>query len=168
MDAYVSSSSQDHTVITIRGEVDLANAEHLQQRLILLAHPATGQITLDLSLVTFMYCSGLRALISLARHSRARGGKVFSRAASPEVARLFDLVGALAEIPLSPLPAPAVPRRLRRGVRRCTPNRPMYAPGSAESFASTAKPSPALTPQPDESILADATSLAGATHRTKP
>jgi anti-anti-sigma factor len=75
------------------GEVDLSTAEDLLLRLRMLAGPATGEITLDLSRVTFIDCSGLRALLALDRHVRTAGGRVRVSAVSAPVARLFELVG---------------------------------------------------------------------------
>jgi anti-anti-sigma factor len=77
----------------VRGEVDLATAEDLLLRLRMLAGPATGEITLDLSQVTFIDCSGLRALLALDHQLRTVGGRVWVTALSPQVARLFELVG---------------------------------------------------------------------------
>jgi len=92
VDAYLTNDN--HRIeIVVRGEVDLANADTLLKRLILLAHPATGEIILDLISVTFMDCAGLHAVAAVARHAQARGGSLCIGAASPAVARLFQLSG---------------------------------------------------------------------------
>lgn len=92
----VLSHGSEHSLqpisAAVRGEVDLATAEDLLLRLLLLAGPATGEIILDLSQVTFMDCAGLRALIALDHHVRTVGGRVRLTALSPPVARLFELV----------------------------------------------------------------------------
>jgi stage II sporulation protein AA (anti-sigma F factor antagonist) len=95
VDAYLSSHNENHVEIAVRGEVDLASAETLFQRLVVLAHPATGQIALDLTHVTFMDCAGLHAVIAIAGHVHSRGGALRIAATSPEVARLFELSGLL-------------------------------------------------------------------------
>jgi len=84
-------------VITVRGEIDLATAGDLLLRLMLLAGSATGAIVLDLSWVTFIDCTGLRTLLAVNRHACTSGGSVQVAAASPAVARLFELVGLHAE-----------------------------------------------------------------------
>ncbi len=76
----------------VRGEVDLATAADLLLRLQLLAGPVSCEIALDLSQVTFIDCSGLRALVALDRQVRTVGGRVRVTAASVSVARLFELV----------------------------------------------------------------------------
>jgi anti-anti-sigma factor len=116
VDAYLTGSSGDGIMITVRGEVDLSNTEGLLQRLIVLAHPATGHIALDLSQVTFMDCAGLRMLIMIDQHARARGGTVRVAAASAAVARLFELVGPLAAPVFAP-PTPSGRHHPRRGIR---------------------------------------------------
>lgn len=108
MDAYLSSSDGTRLVITVRGEIDLANAEQFLQRLLVLASPPAGQTALDLSRVTFMDCAGLRVLAVLERHLQAHGGSVRVSAASPEVARLFELAGPPSTPPRDP--APGLPR----------------------------------------------------------
>jgi anti-anti-sigma factor len=105
----VTSTQRDELLhaITVRGDIDLATAEDLLQRLVLLAGPATGPVALDLSEVTFIDCAGLRSLIALDRHARASGGSVRVAAASLPVARLFELV-ALHRGPAYVLTAPGL------------------------------------------------------------
>jgi anti-anti-sigma factor len=106
VDAYLSNDTY-RIEIVVRGEVDLANAETLLQRLILLAHPATGEIILDLASVTFMDCAGLHAVAAVARHAQARGGSLCMGATSPAVARLFRLSGFhLADAHVLDIPQP--------------------------------------------------------------
>lgn len=76
----------------VRGEVDLATADDLLLRLRMLAGPATAEIILNLSQVTFIDCSGLRALVALEHLVRASGGRVRVTALSAAAARLFELV----------------------------------------------------------------------------
>jgi len=121
MDAFLSGTDENHLTITVRGETDLATADDLLIRLVVLAGAATGQIALDLSQVTFMDCAGLRTLAAIERHVTASGGSIRVAAVSPEVARLFELAdprGALPHILAPPLlsaprraaaPAPHVP-----------------------------------------------------------
>ena len=91
----VVSIGRDELVqsITVRGEIDLATAGDLLARLLMLAGPGHGAIVLDLSQVSFIDCTGLRALIALDRHTRTCGVTVHVAAASFPVVRLFELVG---------------------------------------------------------------------------
>lgn len=158
MDAYLSCSDGREVVVTIRGEVDLANSESLRQSLILLTHPSTGRIALDLSQVTFMDCGGLRALIALALHARSCGGGVHTAAASPEVARLFELADPFAARDLSLLPTASNRRRRRRGIRLRGPDRTPDAPGVADVPSLFMRPG-APAPQAGASVVADTAAL---------
>jgi anti-anti-sigma factor len=104
MDVFPSRHDENQHVITVRGEVDLANADGLLLRLLVLAGPATGEIALDLAQVTFMDCAGLRTLIALDHHVRTAGGSMRVTAVSPEVARLFELARRQRNPPMFPTP----------------------------------------------------------------
>lgn len=111
MDAQLDGRDENRLMISVRGEIDLANADELFQRLIVLAQPTSCQIALDLSEVTFMDCAGLHMLSALDRHVRARGGAMFVAATSATVARLFELAGSFTAQLLYPAyPVPGIPR----------------------------------------------------------
>jgi anti-anti-sigma factor len=81
------------TVIALRGELDLATpADVLLARLPALASAPDGSFALDLSGVTFLDCSGLRALLAVEHRIRRDGGDLCVSAVSPEVARVFELL----------------------------------------------------------------------------
>ena len=87
MDAHLRGNDHHRAEITVRGEIDLSNTGVLPQRLIALADPATGPITLDLSQVGFIDCAGLRMPAVLDRHIQGRGGSMRIGSPSPAVAR---------------------------------------------------------------------------------
>ena len=93
MDAYPTSSDEHRRLITVRGEIDLATADSLFRRLVTLVGREPDEIALDLSQVTFIDCTGLRALSEITSYVRAAGGRVSLVAVSPQVARLYELVG---------------------------------------------------------------------------
>lgn len=55
----------DHTVVEVGGEVDLATAPRLHAYLARVVDGATGPLVLDLGAVTFMDARGLAALIAI-------------------------------------------------------------------------------------------------------
>lgn len=110
MDEFLSGDDGYHPLITVCGELDLANAGDLLFQLLGLAAATTGQIELDLSQVTFMDCAGLRVLAAIDRHVSASGGSVRVIAVSSVVVRLFELTGPHG-LPLQSLlsPGPGIP-----------------------------------------------------------
>jgi len=73
----------------LKGELDMATADDLSQ--LLRAATANGEpVVLDLSAVTFMDSSGLRALLEGAELSRGSGSLVIARP-SAQVRRLLDI-----------------------------------------------------------------------------
>jgi anti-sigma B factor antagonist len=81
------------TVIALRGELDLATpGDELLARLPTLTSATGARFALDLSGVTFLDCSGLRALLTLEQRIRRDGGELCVSAASPEATRVLDLL----------------------------------------------------------------------------
>jgi anti-sigma B factor antagonist len=99
-------------LISLHGEIDLSNRDELIHRLTSLMVPAHRRYTLDFAAVTFMDCSGITAVLTLDRHLRDVGGTLRVGAASPQVARVFDLLARHAGFPDRLMPHPA-PRRAR-------------------------------------------------------
>jgi anti-anti-sigma factor len=104
MDVYFTRRDERLHMIAVRGEVDLATAWDLLLRLRMLAASASGPILLDLSQITFIDCSGLRALRAFERHVATAGGSVHVAAVSLAVARLFELVSSCGDRAWIPAP----------------------------------------------------------------
>ncbi len=80
--------------LAVAGELDLATAPLLAEWLAEIDGPATGVVLVDLSRVTFIDGSGLRALAGAWEGRGADGGlKLEIVAASPLVRRVFELTG---------------------------------------------------------------------------
>ena len=113
---YTTARHAPHGIlVTVHGELDLATAPHLEAALCGHLRNRPQRLTLDLSAVTFIDCSGLNVLLRTrirARHSRTclRLGPV-----SPRVARLLMLTGSFPR-PAATASGPdlAPPRPLRR------------------------------------------------------
>jgi anti-sigma B factor antagonist len=103
------------TVVTVAGEIDMANADDLQSYLSSVAE-THNLVALDLSTVTFIDSTGLNALIRTYRLLEP-GGSLLVLAPSPQVSRVLEVTGldrlfrisGSAEQPesLVPLPAPS-------------------------------------------------------------
>jgi anti-anti-sigma factor len=82
----------DRHLVRLSGQIDLETAGQLLNRLILLSVPADEHFTLDLTAVTFLDCSGLRALLALDRHLASAGGTMQVGAVSQPAGRLLELL----------------------------------------------------------------------------
>ena len=82
--------------VAVRGELDLASAEPFREQLSAAVCEATGKsFLIDLSGVTFMDSSGLRALI---RALELGGGKDLIVQPSKQVFKILDLSGLAADL----------------------------------------------------------------------
>jgi anti-sigma B factor antagonist len=81
-----------HVLITVAGEIDIATAPQLRDRLAALA--ASGRrLVVDLAQVSFLGAAGLDVLAAAARQARARGGGLGVVSPRPLVRRLFAITG---------------------------------------------------------------------------
>jgi anti-sigma B factor antagonist len=72
--------------LVVRGDLDMVSAQHLAER----AEEATGrEVVVDLSAVTFMDSTGLRALWTLRQNVSSHGGRVLLRDPSASVMRVL-------------------------------------------------------------------------------
>ncbi len=83
-----------HMTMIVRGELDLETAPQLLHALTdRLAHGPATALQLDLSGVPFMDSAGLHALLVAQRTAALIDGELVLTAASPQVARLLEVVG---------------------------------------------------------------------------
>jgi anti-anti-sigma factor len=93
----VEEATPRSVVVSVRGEIDISSSPALSRRLEALDGEAPFRVVVDLSRLTFIDSSGIRALILAARAIEARGGSVTLAAPQVHVARVFDTVH-LAEV----------------------------------------------------------------------
>jgi anti-sigma B factor antagonist len=89
-----------YTVITVAGEIDIATAPQLGERLAVLAGSGRPVIA-DLDQVRFIDAAGLRVLAAAARHAAAGGGSLHVVSARHQVRRAFTLTGLDRQVPLA-------------------------------------------------------------------
>jgi anti-anti-sigma factor len=90
----LSVRSQDgYTVVTISGEIDIASAPGLRERLLGLLRSHASRIVIDLSGVTFCDASGLAVLVGASRRAGLLDGVVRLAAPAPLVATILRLTG---------------------------------------------------------------------------
>ena len=100
--------AEDHVVVMLAGEVDLAAQGDLmkayQQAIALQAEP---RIVVDLSGVTFMDSTALGTLVAAVKKVQARGGTLSVVGASDRIASLFHITKLDTVLPLCPEPRDA-------------------------------------------------------------
>jgi anti-sigma B factor antagonist len=82
-------SERPSGVVALSGEVDVATAPLLEERLA----GREGAIRLDMRDVTFLDSSGVRALLHLYQHCEGNGCTFQVEACSPQVERVLHIVG---------------------------------------------------------------------------
>jgi len=89
MQCLVSALPGGHLVV-VSGEVDMATAPSLAGALVPFAN---GTVTVDLSDVTFIDSTGLKALVAAHRQIERRRSRLIVRGVAPIVRRLFEIAG---------------------------------------------------------------------------
>jgi anti-sigma B factor antagonist len=84
--------------VTVAGEIDIATAARLRERLFELA-AGGGPLVADLDQVRFIDSAGLGALVGAAKRATAHGGSLHVVCARPKVRQLFRLTGLDRRLP---------------------------------------------------------------------
>jgi two-component system, OmpR family, sensor kinase len=88
-------------VLRLRGDLDLASADAVAERLDALS--AAGEpVLLDLDNLAFMDSSGLRVVLQAAENSRTSGWRFMLTPGSQQVRHLFDSAGVTDRLPIEP------------------------------------------------------------------
>ena len=121
-----------YPIVTVAGEIDIATATRLRERLSGLA--ARGRpLVADLDRVSFIDSAGLAALVGAAKRAAAHGGSLHVVCAQPKVRQLFRLTGRCTPATVGPHPGRG-PGRLDGG--------PEHTPLAGRRTARTAGPGP--------------------------
>jgi len=90
----VNARSHDgRTVVKLRGELDIANAEDLRQKLTTARQELGEQVVLDLADLEFMDSHGLSVIIHCYKAATAAGGGLTLAAPRPIVRRTLEVTG---------------------------------------------------------------------------
>jgi len=90
-------------VLRVQGDLDLASADAVAQRLDALE--AAGEpVVLDVDRLSFMDSSGLRVVLQAVENSRASGWSFSLTAGSEQVRNLFASAGVTGRLPIVPAP----------------------------------------------------------------
>jgi len=90
-----------HTVVSLRGELDIAAEGELAAGLGLVLAPPTRVLTLDLRELSFLDSTGLRALIHLRSRCEHHGCRLLLIPGGPTIQRAFDVSGLTAHFTIA-------------------------------------------------------------------
>jgi anti-sigma B factor antagonist len=85
--------AEGRSVVALTGELDLATAPELRERLGLLSEGGENQITLDLAHLDFVDSTGLSVFVMAFNRAQAGGGSLIIRNPSLPVMRIFEITG---------------------------------------------------------------------------
>ncbi|MDL4776516.1 MULTISPECIES: STAS domain-containing protein [Thermomonosporaceae] len=105
-----------HTVIALHGDLDIATAPDVRERLIAALRRATAPVIIDLSGVTFCDANGLALLIAARRRARHDGLGLVLAAPRPPMVKLLRITGLHRAFTVHPTLAEA--RRHRKPATR--------------------------------------------------
>ena len=94
--------NDDWLVLRLEGELDLAVAEELEQRLLHAVKRADKRLCVDLSNVTYIDSTSVRALLRAAEAARSGGKRVQVTSASVISRRVLELAGVDQVLGLAP------------------------------------------------------------------
>ena len=95
MELNVSSRfHDDHTIVTISGEIDLYTAPRLHSELAaVLVDGMPARVVIDMSGVEFCDSTGMNVLLSCLRQVQERGGELELAAPRPAVKKILQVTG---------------------------------------------------------------------------
>jgi anti-anti-sigma factor len=108
-----SRTERGHVIAALSGELNIAAAPMLRERLLGLLGPATGRLIIDLSAVSYTDARGLAVLVGTGRRARLLGGFLRLAAPSPEVARVLSTTGLSRHLEIFPTVHAAITSPLR-------------------------------------------------------
>ena len=81
--------------ISLEGELDLAGARQMEERLAEIEGGEPSRVEVDLGRLAFIDSTGLRLLLQADARARERGCELVIRPGLPSVQRVFEVTGAL-------------------------------------------------------------------------
>ena len=92
--AIIEDASQRRTIVKLCGELDIANAPDLRERLLaILSRRTPNNLVLDLSKLEFIDSSGIAVLVNTERRARLLGCALVLVAPQAAVSRVLQICG---------------------------------------------------------------------------
>lgn len=86
-------TAEDPTVLTVRGEIDIASADEFRTALYALVDGSGDAVMVDMAGVGFIDSSGLGVLVGGLKRARERGSDLRVRNLTPVARKVFDITG---------------------------------------------------------------------------
>jgi anti-anti-sigma factor len=88
-------------VLSLAGELDMASADQVLEELDRVQSEGAAELVIDLSELTFMDSTGLRAILTADARSRLEGPKLTLVPGPEAVHRVFELTGMAGRLPFA-------------------------------------------------------------------
>ncbi|MEO5679789.1 MAG: STAS domain-containing protein [Acidimicrobiales bacterium] len=89
----VDDTHPPHVVVAVSGEVDIATAPKLREKLVELASQGAQQVVVDLEAVEFLDSTGLGVLIGGMKRLRGLEGDLTLVCTQPRILKVFEITG---------------------------------------------------------------------------
>jgi len=86
-------SRPPHTVLAVKGEVDVYTAPRLREKLVELVSQGKRQVVVNLEGVDFLDSTGLGVLVGCLKRLRSHDGELTLVCAQPRVLKVFEITG---------------------------------------------------------------------------
>jgi anti-sigma B factor antagonist len=95
LDTAVWQTDRGSAIVVLSGDLDLATAPKLRQRLADLADCDVIDLVIDLANLGFMDSSGISVIVGTYEHLKLRGGSLVIRNANPMAIKIFQITGLM-------------------------------------------------------------------------
>src|SRR6266511_2026970 len=95
-----TESRGDHSVVTLRGEIDVYTAPRLRQALIDLVEGGANHIVVDMSAVDFLDSTGLGVLVGGLKRVKSNDGELRLVVNQDRIMKIFDITGLSKVFPM--------------------------------------------------------------------
>jgi anti-sigma B factor antagonist len=89
----VDDSPSRHTVLAVKGEIDVYTAPRLREQLVELVSQGHRHIVVDLEGVDFLDSTGLGVLVGGLKRVRSNGGDLSLVCTQPRILKVFEITG---------------------------------------------------------------------------
>ncbi len=101
--------TEGRTVVELSGELDLATAPALYERLADIPHHEVAEVVLDLTALEFIDSVGLSVVIAEHKRMLTSGGALVLQSPTPRARKLFEVSGLSSFLDIRPASAPTEP-----------------------------------------------------------